>query len=253
MDRQVVEQQDPGLRAALGRNLSRVRERMARAVARAGGNAREPLLLAVTKSVGAPVAVALAALGQRDLAENRVADLAAKQAALTSAGLSPALHLIGHLQRNKARAFLKTGALLQSLDSERLAEELEAILEKRGAAPIPALAEVNIAREPQKGGLSEEELPDFLARRKDRGRVAVRGLMCMAPEADAGERSRPHFARLRALRDRLRGAFPDLLELSMGMSQDYEAGIAEGSTIVRIGRALFEGLPVAAGAPPRLA
>jgi pyridoxal phosphate enzyme (YggS family) len=234
--------EEAALRATLARNLARVRERMAEAAARAGRDRAEARLVAVTKAVPAPVAVALAALGQEDLGENRVQDLLEKQAALASAGLAPRLHMIGHLQRNKARAVVGTGALLQSLDSERLAEALEALLEKTGAAPFPALAEVNIAREPQKGGVAEEEVEAFLARRAAHGRIAVQGLMCMAPEAEAGERARPFFARLRALRDRLRPAFPALAELSMGMSQDFEAAIGEGATIVRVGRALFEGL-----------
>lgn len=227
--------------AVLARNLGEVRERMARAEARAGRASGAPRLVAVTKSVSAEVAAALVRLGASELGENRVQDLERKREALRARGIEPSFHMIGHLQRNKVKAVLGTGAFLHALDSERLAAAIEDALPPE-AVPREAFVEVNVAREPQKGGLAPEELEDFLVRRAARGRIAPVGLMTVAPEADAGDRARPHFQRLRELGEGLRLRFPGLRELSMGMTQDFEAAIEEGATVVRIGRALFEGL-----------
>jgi pyridoxal phosphate enzyme (YggS family) len=246
------------LRAALARSLAGVRERIARAAEGAGRGAGEVRLVAVTKTVPAEVAAALVALGVQDLGENRVQDLVEKQAALRRAGAPARFHMIGHLQRNKARAALDAGAFLHALDGERLAEAVEDEIEKqhgRGAtgagpgaaaacmpAPLDCFVEVNVSGEASKGGLAPAEVEAFLARREARRLLRPTGLMTMAPLADAGDRARPHFARLRALRDALRMRFPALAALSMGMTQDFEAAIAEGATHVRIGSALFEGL-----------
>jgi hypothetical protein len=240
MDVQAESGVPSAVREALARNLAAVRARMSAALARAGRPQGACRLVAVTKTVAPAVAVALAALGVEEIGENRVQDLVKKRAALAASGLAPRLHMIGHLQRNKVKQVIEAGAYLHALDSERLALAIEAA--HPAGRPLPALVEVNVSGEASKGGLPPEELEPFLARRHAAGRIAPAGLMTMAPLADAGDRARPHVARLRALRDALAPRFPGLSELSMGMTQDFEAGIAEGATFVRIGRALFEGI-----------
>lgn len=233
---------DPARERALARNLALVRDRIAAAEARAARPAGSVRLVAVTKTVGPDLALSLVRLGQRELGENRVQDLLEKMEAIAGARF----HMIGHLQRNKAKAFLRSGAFLHALDSERLARALEDLLEKGEAParprPLPCYVEVNVSGEASKGGLVPGEVPDFLARRRARGLLRPEGLMTIAPQAQAGERARPHFAALRALRDDLARAYPELCDLSMGMTQDFEAAIAEGATVVRIGSALFGGL-----------
>jgi len=229
----------------LGRNLAAVRSRMERAMERAQRPAGSVRLVAVTKTVRPHVAAALAALGQRDLGESRVDVLLEKQAAFPRD--TPARwHMIGHLQRNKARRFLPSGALLHSLDSERLAEVLEAEIERLGAppgdGPLRLLVEVNVSGETRKGGVTPEALPALLDRVRRTGRLEASGLMTMAPATDSPEAVRGVFASLRALRDRHRERHPELVELSMGMSGDYEVAIEEGATLVRVGTALFAGL-----------
>jgi pyridoxal phosphate enzyme (YggS family) len=225
------------LSRTLARNLAAVRERIARAEARAGRPPGSCRLIAVTKTVGADEIAALFSLGQKDFGENRVQDLVAKKQALASRGLAgaegPRFHMIGHLQRNKVGRFLRSGAALHALDSERLAEAIERALEG-ASAPLEAFVEVNVSGESSKGGLAPADLPEFLARRRARGRIAPRGLMTMAPLDAPGDRARPFFRALRELAEKA-----GLCELSMGMTQDFEVAVEEGATVVRIGSALF--------------
>ncbi|MGA2035570.1 MAG: YggS family pyridoxal phosphate-dependent enzyme [Thermoguttaceae bacterium] len=243
------------LATRIAENLARVRERMACAAARAGRDAAEITLLAVTKYAGLAEIRALAEAGCREWGESRPQQL--WQRAETLADLSPRWHLIGHLQRNKVRRTLPLVALIHSVDSLRLVAALDEAagglsqfsFDENGTVPFgradacpPLLLEVNVSGEPAKGGLAAADVGPLLERVPQYGRVRVRGLMCMAGlEGDAARRD---FAALRTLRDRLRPNCPDGLtldELSMGMSGDYEVAIEEGSTLVRIGSALFEG------------
>jgi len=151
-------------------------------------------------------------------------------------------HQIGHMQRNKLRRTVPLLACLQSADSTRLlaaADEEAARMERT----LPVLIEVNVSRDPSKHGFAPEEVEPLLAELPSWPHLEVRGLMCMASlEGDLDTAAR-NFADLRELRDRLQPQCPpgvSLAELSMGMSRDYEAAIREGSTIVRIGSALFE-------------
>jgi hypothetical protein len=229
--------------AALAANLDRVRERIARATARSGRPPGAVRLVAVTKSVDAATAAALVDLGVRDLGENRVDALLEKQAALGARAADVAWHMVGHLQRNKAKRFLESGALLHSLESAALAEALAERLAKTrppGDGPLRVLVEVSVAGEAQKDGVAPEGLADLLAAVRALKLLEVAGLMTMAPLDAPGERARPFFRALRELRDRHREHHPALVELSMGMTQDFEAAIEEGATIVRVGTALFE-------------
>ncbi|HZU37918.1 MAG TPA: YggS family pyridoxal phosphate-dependent enzyme, partial [Gemmataceae bacterium] len=151
-------------------------------------------------------------------------------------------HLIGHLQRNKIARTLPLVRLIHSVDSLRLLEALDGAASDR----VLALLEVNASREASKHGFAPEELPALAPRLAALGHVHIQGLMTMAAYEEDPERSRPTFTLLRELRDRLKrelGPGHPLEHLSMGMTNDFEVAVEEGATLVRIGTALFEGLP----------
>jgi pyridoxal phosphate enzyme (YggS family) len=151
-------------------------------------------------------------------------------------------HLIGHLQRNKIDRTVPLVTLTHSADSERLLDALDAFGRKQGK-PVPVLLEVNCSREAAKGGFSPGALPALGDRVVSLAGVSVRGLMTMAAYSDDPGDARPAFAELRKLRDDLRTRTGlELPHLSMGMSGDFEIGVEEGATFVRIGTTLFEGL-----------
>jgi pyridoxal phosphate enzyme (YggS family) len=239
-------------------NLHRVQERIARAAERAGRSASEITLVGVTKYVGAHEASELAAAGCVDLGESRPQELWKKAEALHNEPQRIRWHLVGHLQRNKVARTLPLVSLIHSVDSERL---LAAIYEAakslplplgegrgEGAAtdtppPIPVLLEVNTSGEAAKHGLAPDEVEPLLAGASQYPHVAIRGLMTMATLEGGGAAAACNFASLRELRDKLQRRTPPgatLNELSMGMSDDFEVAIQEGTTIVRVGSALWE-------------
>jgi len=225
-------------------NVHAVRTRIAAACSRAGRSEADVRLVAVTKYVDAPSARLVAAAGCRDLAESRPQRL--QSMAETLADVQPAIrwHLVGHLQRNKVRKTLPVVSLVHTLDSLRLLSALE---EESAAAGLrtDVLVEVNLTDEPGRSGAIESDVPVLIAAASRSPHVRLRGLMGMAARPDAPDAdARRDFARLRSLRDRLTNEAPaDMLaELSMGMSGDLEAAILEGSTMVRVGSALFEGI-----------
>ncbi len=236
------------LRLQLQENLSRVRERMADALLKAGRKPEDVLLVAVTKYVQAPMIVELARLGLRHFGESRPQQLVARAkevgASFDYAGDCPQWHLIGHLQRNKVALVLPHVGLIHSVDSLRLARSIGETAESRNEK-VRVLLEVNVSGEASKDGYSPEGLLQELDELRQVSGIDPVGLMTMAPIDADFDRSRQVFARLRDFRDRLQaavGATWNLAELSMGMSGDFEAGIAEGATIVRVGSALFEGI-----------
>ncbi|HEV3261317.1 MAG TPA: YggS family pyridoxal phosphate-dependent enzyme [Gemmataceae bacterium] len=238
------------IRSLLAYRLEVIEKRLAAACLRAGRARDDVTLVAVTKSVPVEVAAALPELGLHDLGESRPQELWRKAAALPD---DVRWHLVGHLQRNKVERTLALVDLIHSVDSVRLLAALE------GAAhgtvkqsPLPVLLEVNASREHNKHGFAPfvpEELPGLAAQVAAWRHIRVVGLMTMAAwEADP-ERCRPTFTALRVLRDQLRaelGPGHPLPHLSMGMTNDFEVAVEEGATLVRIGTALFEGLPGAA-------
>lgn len=227
------------VRAVLADRLAAVRGRIADAARRAGRDPAEVTLVAVTKTVSPAVAAVAFELGAVDLGESRPQELWKKAAALPAAGW----HLIGHLQRNKLDRTVPLVALIHSVDSERLLAALDDFGRQRGS-PVRVLLEVNCSREDAKGGFRPGELPALADTLPPRAGVEVRGLMTMAAYSDDPETARPTFAELRQLRDRLRAATGlPLADLSMGMSGDFEVGVEEGATLVRVGSTLFEGLP----------
>ncbi|MBW6395378.1 YggS family pyridoxal phosphate-dependent enzyme [Thermus sp. SYSU G05001] len=207
--------------------LPEVLEAMEAACRRAGRDPRGVRLVAVTKGRSVEeIREKVLRYGSFPLGESRVQEALKKMELLEAEW-----HLIGPLQRNKAK-FAPRFALIHSLDSLRLAEALDRVGEKEGVR-LRVLVEVNLGREPQKHGFLEEELPEALARVREMAHLEVLGLMTvppMGPEAVV----RPIFRRLSELADRY-----GLPERSMGMSDDFPIAIEEGATLVRVGRALF--------------
>jgi PLP dependent protein len=234
-------------RIILAGRLAFVHERIAQACQRAGRRPLEVTLVAVTKTVSPQIAKIATELGMLDLGENRPQELRKKAEAAPAARW----HLIGHLQRNKIERTVPLVSLIHSVDSERLLESLDAFGCKRGA-PVQVLLEVNCSREQSKGGFAPEAVSTLCDRLVSLVGVSIRGLMTMAAYGDDPETARPAFAELRRLRDDLAArtglALP---ELSMGMSGDFEVAIEEGSTFVRIGTMLFEGLGKVDGGQPQ--
>lgn len=212
-------------------NLRRIRDRIAGAMARAGRKGPLPTLVAVTKTVGAAEIEQLRELGLTHFGENRLQPAAPKIAAL---GAGVTWHMIGTIQRRKARDVVRLFDYIDAVDRLELAEELAARAGER-AAPLPVLLEVNVSGEASKHGFAPAQLPDALDRIAALPALRIEGLMTMAPLYDDAERTRPVFAELKRLADSL-----GLPRISMGMSNDYEVAIEEGSTEVRIGSALFE-------------
>lgn len=230
-------------RQILARNLADVRGRIADAAGRSGRAPDDVLLVAVTKYVDAAIARELVVLGCHALGESRPQSLWEKAESLRD--LPVHWHLIGHLQRNKIRRAVPAMQLLHSGDSVRLLEALheEGVRQQR---VIPVLLEVNIAEEPEKTGFTMSEIESLPPRLADWPQLQILGMMAMSGRASEPEEARSDFRRLRELRDRIQTGCPpgvQLRHLSMGMSGDYEVAIEEGATIVRIGSALFEGLP----------
>lgn len=220
--------------------IAAVHERMAAAASRSGRKVDEISLLAVSKTFDAETVVAAARAGLKRLGENRVQEAAGKIPAVNAA-LPFALewHLVGGLQRNKAKTAAALFDVVHSVDRPALASALQ-----RGADTadrhIRVLLQVDVDDEPQKGGADPADLPE-LARATDAcAALELVGLMAIPRAHEDPERMRPAFARLRALLDDLNRQRPvPLRELSMGMSADFEVAIEEGSTLIRVGTALF--------------
>lgn len=217
-------------------DVAAVRARIAAAAARACRSADEVSIVAVTKGHPLERAREAAAAGLLDLGENRVQEALAKQDAWPDAPVR--WHLIGHLQRNKAKLAAGRFALIHSLDSVRLADALESAATAAGIVQ-EVLVEVNVACEPQKSGVLPEEAPDLVRHAATLDHLRLRGLMTMAPYTPDSTVQRRAFRQLRELRDRLATSDLDLGVLSMGMSDDFEIAVEEGATMVRLGTVLF--------------
>lgn len=229
--------------ARLHDNLNQVRDRMAAACHRAGRPTDCVQLVAVTKAAPLDAIAGLIVLGQTELAENRPQQLSARQKMWPDAHW----HLIGHLQRNKAKSIVRLTHLIHSVDSRRLAECLANLGATTSSEPrrVPVLLEVNISGEASKDGYVPSALWSEWDQLVALPGLEIRGLMTMAPILDDPQSAREVFAGLRELRDALQDRSPEnvqLRELSMGMSGDFEAAILEGATLVRVGSRLFEGL-----------
>ena len=222
----------------LASTLPRVRDQVAGAAAAAGRDPGEVRLVAVTK--GHPLAAVRAALaaGLSDLGENRVEELDEKVSALGGTA-GARWHMIGHVQGRKTKRAVELADLIHSVDSLRLAERLaRAALE--ASRTVWVLAQVNTSGEAAKQGLSADEAEDAVLAMAGLDGLRVEGLMTMAPLTDDARVHGETFGRLRELRDRIRGVDARVGgELSMGMTNDLAVAVREGSTMVRIGTALF--------------
>lgn len=226
-------------RIRIANNLARVRERMAAACARVGRSIDSVRLLGVTKYSSLIETRLLFEAGCHDLAESRPQDLWDKAKELTHSDLR--WHFIGHMQRNKVRRTLPLLHLLHSLDSERLLLELEGEA-ARIDLRLKVLLEINISGDESKTGLAPAAAEQVLQQAFASPHIEVCGFMGMAGLGTDNQTARPYFEHLRSLRDELQSKYPtaNLSELSMGMSGDFEAAIEAGSTMIRVGSALFE-------------
>lgn len=212
--------------------LERVRERIERACARAGRDSGDIALVAVSKAHPEEAVRAAYAAGLRVFGENYAQELAGKASALEDlSGIR--WRFIGHLQRNKIKLVERSGATVDTVDTVRLAEAISSRAGARNVS-VELLLQVNVAGEAQKSGCAPEELSMLVEAVRALPNVDLRGLMTVAPHSADPDDARPTFAKLRELAEA--HALP---ELSMGMTHDLEAAVQEGSTMLRIGTALF--------------
>lgn len=207
--------------------LARVEE----AARRSGREPDELTLVAVSKTFSPERIMEIYEQGHRDFGENRAQEMVAKAARLPE---DIRWHFVGSLQSNKARDVRPKTHLLHSMDRRSLAN---AWLKGQGHPP-PVLVQVNVGEESQKSGVSPEELPETIEWMTGMG-LDIRGLMAIPPIPERAEDSRPYFEMLRRLRDEVRSRAPEVNELSMGMTDDFDVAIEEGASIIRVGRAIF--------------
>lgn len=227
----------------LAENVAAIRRRIAEAAERAGRDPATVTLVAVSKMHPPEIIRAAAGCGLSDFGENRVEEALPKMAQLPGMRW----HMVGHVQSRKAKEAARAGfVLVHSVDSFKLAERLSRYAQANGRVQ-DVLLECNVSGEASKSGFSASEPAAWPALLDEFGKIAalpglqVRGLMTMAPLGTDHATARPFFRRLRALRDAARQRWPqtDWTALSMGMTDDFEGAIAEGATLVRIGRAIF--------------
>jgi pyridoxal phosphate enzyme (YggS family) len=221
----------------ISQRLDDVRQRIAAAAQACGRQASEITLISVSKTFPATVAAEAVAAGASDLGENRVQEAVAKRPDVPPA----TWHLIGPLQRNKAKAALENFDIIHTIDGAKIAQRLQFILARDWPDRRQrVLAEINIGEEPQKAGVLPDEAADLIRDILACDQLELIGLMAIPPYSPDPEATRGHFRALRELRDRLEGEFDlKLPHLSMGMSHDFEVAIAEGATMVRVGTAIF--------------
>ncbi|MBI4706988.1 MAG: YggS family pyridoxal phosphate-dependent enzyme [Candidatus Omnitrophica bacterium] len=225
-------------------NIIKVKERIAQVCLRVGRKPEEITILAVTKGRNAEEIKEVISCGIEEIGENRVQEALLKfddkRHAISD---KPKLHMVGHLQTNKVKEAVKIFDLIQSVDSLHLAQEID-----KQAAKIKkvqdCLIEVKTSPEATKFGIEPDTVIDLIKEIQALKNIRIQGLMTIAPVVDNSEQARPYFRRLReilhAVNDK-RCAISHMHILSMGMSADFEVAIEEGSTMIRIGRAIFEG------------
>lgn len=230
----------PGdLERTLAENLREVRSRIDAAARRAGRDASDVRLIAVSKTFGIEHVRAARAAGQVDFGENKVQEALQKIAAGADSDLQ--WHLIGHLQSNKAKKVVGPFCCIHSVDSVDLLRRLDAAAVEQGERP-DVLVQVDLAGEATKFGAPEPDARAIVDAALEARAVVLAGLMILPPWSENPEQTRPWFVRLRELRDRwIAGGVPAgaLRHLSMGMTHDYEAAVEEGATLVRVGTAIF--------------
>ena len=227
---------------SIAQNIAHIRERIDAAARHAGRESSTVILMAVSKTFPAETIRQAYAAGIRIFGENRVQEFAGKIHAMRD--LTDAeWHLVGHLQSNKATKATELFGAIDSVDSTKLAEKLNAAAQAAGKI-LPVLIEVNIGGEAAKGGVAphSEEFERILAGAPSWKHLSIRGLMTVPPYAEDPEKARPFFRQLREIRDEIAARKLPAVSmdvLSMGMSHDFEVAIEEGSTCVRVGTAIF--------------
>ena len=220
-------------------NLMEVESRVQAACKRAGRPREDVLLIAVSKTKPVELIREIMETGTKDFGENKVQEMCSKIEEIKE---PLNWHLIGHLQRNKVKYIVDKACLIHSVDSLRLAEEIQKEAVKKGVDKVPVLIEVNMAQEASKDGINASETEELVREIAKLPNVQIRGLMTIAPFVDDPEENRVHFQAMRRLRDQLRAMdIPgvEMTELSMGMTNDFEVAIEEGATMVRVGTAIF--------------
>jgi pyridoxal phosphate enzyme (YggS family) len=234
----------------VAKNLSRIREDIARVCEPAGRNPDDVLIVCVTKYFDHRAIVAAVRDGIRHIGENRPMDVRDKFPAADAAveellgpGKHYTKHMIGHLQRNKVKVTLELFDMVQSLDSIRLAEETQKQADKMGIERVECLIELKVSEEESKSGLDPAQLDELVAAVKGLEKLHVLGIMGMPPYFPDPEQTRPYFRQLREAFEKYKaeeGEGFEMRYLSMGMSHDFMIAVEEGANMVRIGQALFE-------------
>ncbi len=216
--------------------LRMVEARIRAAALRAGRDPASVRLVAVTKTVPVEFVVEAVGAGAKILGENRVQEALSKMDAMRESGVE--WHLIGPLQKNKARLAVGEFSLIHSLESIELAREIDRQAKKKGIVQ-KALLEINIASEETKHGIRPEDAAGFMKEAAGLENLGIMGIMCVPPIADDPEKSRPYFKEMNRLAAELALEGFEITELSMGMTQDFEVAAEEGATLIRVGTAIF--------------
>lgn len=219
-------------------NLEEVRARIDQACARCGRDPKEVTLIAVSKTKPLEDLQAAYAAGSRDFGENKVQEIVSKEPEMPE---DARFHMIGHLQRNKVKQVLKHVVMIHSVDSVRLAQQIQEDAVKEGIH-VDVLLEVNVAKEESKFGFLPEEVEEALETIRNFSNVHIRGLMTIAPFVEDSEENRPVFQKLYQLAVDIKSKNIDnvtMAVLSMGMTGDYEVAVEEGATMIRVGTGIF--------------
>lgn len=220
-------------------NLRSVTQRLTRCCEKIGASCGDVVLVCVTKEASIDQVRELIGLGQHMIGENRVQDAVIKHRSIRDEAV---WHMVGHLQTNKVRDAVKIFSLIHSVDSVRLAKEVDSHSKKSNKVQ-DMLIQVNTSGEASKFGVAPDEAVDLVREISELSNIRVKGLMTIAPEAEDPELARPCFRKLRELRNKINSirSMPYTMQiLSMGMTDDFEVAIEEGSNMVRIGRAIFK-------------
>ncbi len=223
----------------LADKLAEVRTRLAQAAGRAGRKPEAITLVGVSKTAGRATIEAAFQAGLHHFGENRIPDLEDRFIPLPYPTGAATLHLIGHLQTNKAKRAVALVDFIHSVDSLKLAQAISHYAQELGKI-VPILLEVNVSGEATKGGLTPADLTSTIVQILPMPNLELRGLMTMAPYTENQEIIRPVFAELRRLFDQHNPGLTTWRDLSMGMTNDFEIAIEEGATLVRVGRAIFQ-------------
>lgn len=250
------------MRRKIADNLKRIEQRIALACQRVGRRPSSVTLVAVTKYASLDIIRTLVDIGIADLGESRVQEFT-KRAAAVNEWLRrrpldsgppgrPRWHMVGHLQRNKVKALLPWADMIHSVDSLRLAEEID-LQSGKLERTTPILLQVNLTNDPSKGGIAVAATTHLAEQIDSLEHIELRGLMAMAPLTEDVQAVKSVFSRAREVFDEIVAqqlCGPAFRDLSLGMSQDFEYGIEAGATYVRIGSALFKGIELAAESVP---